>query len=205
MRETVLAEVAQRSPTSPETNLESRAMQVRVPWTQAWLCTKDFHRKCTGAGEAAKVTVPSNAAQRGSWVNLVCVPVEVDVVAGVVWPRNSPATTTRLGPGLEEDAWAVGGSTCADLVDVVSVVVGGTVGGACGVAHHAPEARSEWYLRAILRYPHCTCRMCLYLIARCSKWLRSAALMFAAVKRKGKYLALDLQWVEYHNGSFVHY
>ncbi|KAJ1126598.1 hypothetical protein NDU88_005007 [Pleurodeles waltl] len=66
MRETVLAEVAQRSPTSPETNLESRAMQVRVPWTQAWLCTKDFRRKCTGAGVAAKVAVPSNAAQRGA-------------------------------------------------------------------------------------------------------------------------------------------
>ncbi|KAJ1147057.1 hypothetical protein NDU88_013304 [Pleurodeles waltl] len=65
MRETVLAEVAQRSPTSLETNLESRAMQVRVPWTQAWLCTKDFRRKCTGAGVAAKVAVPSNAAQRG--------------------------------------------------------------------------------------------------------------------------------------------
>ncbi|KAJ1195449.1 hypothetical protein NDU88_004729 [Pleurodeles waltl] len=64
MRETVLAEVAQRSPTSPETNLESRAMQVRVPWTQAWLCTKDFRRKCTGAGVACKVAVPSNAAQR---------------------------------------------------------------------------------------------------------------------------------------------
>ncbi|KAJ1143602.1 hypothetical protein NDU88_009908 [Pleurodeles waltl] len=62
MRETVLAEVAQRSPTSPETNLESRAMQVRVPWTQAWLCTKDFRRKCTGAGVACKVAVPSNAA-----------------------------------------------------------------------------------------------------------------------------------------------
>ncbi|KAJ1125042.1 hypothetical protein NDU88_003481 [Pleurodeles waltl] len=61
MRETVLAEVAQRSPTSPETNLESRAMQVRVPWTQAWLCTKDFRRKCTGAGVAAKGAVPSNA------------------------------------------------------------------------------------------------------------------------------------------------
>ncbi|KAJ1137295.1 hypothetical protein NDU88_003708 [Pleurodeles waltl] len=65
MRETVLAEVAQRSPTSPETNLESRAMQVRGPWTQAWLCTKDFRRKCTGAGVACKVAVPSNAAQRG--------------------------------------------------------------------------------------------------------------------------------------------
>ncbi|KAJ1125019.1 hypothetical protein NDU88_003459 [Pleurodeles waltl] len=59
MRETVLAEVAQRSPTSPETNLESRAMQVRVPWTQAWLCTKDFHRKCTGAGVAAKSRFPA--------------------------------------------------------------------------------------------------------------------------------------------------
>ncbi|KAJ1205168.1 hypothetical protein NDU88_000603 [Pleurodeles waltl] len=40
-------------------------MQVRVPWTQAWLCTKDFRRNCTGAGVAAKVAVPSNAAQRG--------------------------------------------------------------------------------------------------------------------------------------------
>ncbi|KAJ1168028.1 hypothetical protein NDU88_008410 [Pleurodeles waltl] len=59
MRETVLAEVAQRSPTSPETNLESRAMQVRVPWTQVWLCTKDFHRKCTGAGVAAKSRFPA--------------------------------------------------------------------------------------------------------------------------------------------------
>ncbi|KAJ1111769.1 hypothetical protein NDU88_000044 [Pleurodeles waltl] len=65
MRETELAEVAQRSPTSPETNLESRAMLVRVPWTQAWLCTKDFHRKCTAAGVAAKVAVPSNAVWRG--------------------------------------------------------------------------------------------------------------------------------------------
>ncbi|KAJ1153816.1 hypothetical protein NDU88_006574 [Pleurodeles waltl] len=59
MCETVLAEVAQRSPTSPETNLESRAMQVRVPWTQAWMCTKDFHRKCTGAGVAAKSRFPA--------------------------------------------------------------------------------------------------------------------------------------------------
>ncbi|KAJ1212527.1 hypothetical protein NDU88_000182 [Pleurodeles waltl] len=41
-------------------------MQVSVPWTQAWLCTKDFRRKCTGAGVAAKVAVPSNAAQRGN-------------------------------------------------------------------------------------------------------------------------------------------
>ncbi|KAJ1114349.1 hypothetical protein NDU88_002587 [Pleurodeles waltl] len=40
-------------------------MQVRVPWTQAWLCTKDFRRKCTGAGEAAKVAVTNNAVWRG--------------------------------------------------------------------------------------------------------------------------------------------
>ncbi|KAJ1204359.1 hypothetical protein NDU88_008137 [Pleurodeles waltl] len=118
---------------------------------------------------------------------LVWVPVEVEVVAGVEWPRDSLAPNTRLGPGLDEDAWSVAVSPWADLVDVVAVVVGGTVGGACGVAYHAPEARSELYLRAILRYPHCTCRMCLYLIARRSKWLRSAALRFAAVKRKGKY------------------
>ncbi|KAJ1153806.1 hypothetical protein NDU88_006564 [Pleurodeles waltl] len=58
-------EVAQRSPTPPEDNLESRAMQVRVPWNQAWLCTKDFCRKCTEAGVAAKVAVPSNAVWRG--------------------------------------------------------------------------------------------------------------------------------------------
>ncbi|KAJ1177103.1 hypothetical protein NDU88_002365 [Pleurodeles waltl] len=58
-------EVAQRSPTSPETNLESRAMQVRVPWTQAWLCTKDFRRKCTEAGVVAKVAVSNNAVWRG--------------------------------------------------------------------------------------------------------------------------------------------
>ncbi|KAJ1111752.1 hypothetical protein NDU88_000027 [Pleurodeles waltl] len=98
MRETVLAEVAQRSPTSPETNLESRAMQVRVPWTQAWLCTKDFCRKCTGAGVACKVAVPSNAAQRGeartylhqTWAeeSLDC-GGHLDRVAGFERPRSS--------------------------------------------------------------------------------------------------------------------
>ncbi|KAJ1166248.1 hypothetical protein NDU88_006656 [Pleurodeles waltl] len=98
MRETVLAEVAQRSPTSPETNLESRAMQVRVPWTQAWLCTKDFRRKCTGAGVACKVAVPSNAAQRGeartylhqTWAEeaLDC-GGHLDSVAGFEGPRSS--------------------------------------------------------------------------------------------------------------------
>ncbi|KAJ1147873.1 hypothetical protein NDU88_000716 [Pleurodeles waltl] len=40
-------EVAQRSPTSPETNLESRAMQVRVPWTQAWLWRQTTPTACT--------------------------------------------------------------------------------------------------------------------------------------------------------------
>ncbi|KAJ1086359.1 hypothetical protein NDU88_006478 [Pleurodeles waltl] len=98
MRETVLAEVAQRSPTSPETNLESRAMQVRVPWTQAWLCTKDFCRKCTGAGVACKVAVPSNAAQRGesrtylhqTWAeeSLDC-GGHLDGIAGFEGPRSS--------------------------------------------------------------------------------------------------------------------
>ncbi|KAJ1143634.1 hypothetical protein NDU88_009940 [Pleurodeles waltl] len=98
MRETVLAEVAQRSPTSPETNLESRAMQVRVPWTQAWLCTKDFCRKCTGAGVASKVAVPSIAAQRGeartylhqTWTeeSLDCGD-HLDRVAGFEGPRSS--------------------------------------------------------------------------------------------------------------------
>ncbi|KAJ1195741.1 hypothetical protein NDU88_005009 [Pleurodeles waltl] len=98
MRETVLAEVAQRSPTSPETNLESHAMQVRVPWTQAWLCTKDFRRKCTGAGVACKVAVPSNAAQRGeartylhqTWAeeSLDC-GGHLDRVAGFEGPRSS--------------------------------------------------------------------------------------------------------------------
>ncbi|KAJ1183186.1 hypothetical protein NDU88_000011 [Pleurodeles waltl] len=91
-------EVAQRSPTSPETNLESRAMQVRVPWTQAWLCTKDFHRKGTEAGVAAKVTDPSNAVWRGeartylhqSWTeeSLDC-GSHLDRVAGIKGPRSS--------------------------------------------------------------------------------------------------------------------
>ncbi|KAJ1212845.1 hypothetical protein NDU88_000489 [Pleurodeles waltl] len=40
-------------------------MQVRVTWTQAGLRTKDFRRKCTEAGVAAKVAVPSNAVWRG--------------------------------------------------------------------------------------------------------------------------------------------
>ncbi|KAJ1111767.1 hypothetical protein NDU88_000042 [Pleurodeles waltl] len=98
MREMVLAEVAQRSPTSPETNLESRAMLVRVPWTQAWLCTKDFRRKCTEAGVAAKVVVPSNAVWRGeartylhqTWTeeSLDCVS-HLDKVAGFKGPRSS--------------------------------------------------------------------------------------------------------------------
>ncbi|KAJ1195934.1 hypothetical protein NDU88_005199 [Pleurodeles waltl] len=91
-------EVAQRSPTSPETNLESRAMRVRVPWTQAWLCTKDFRRKCTEAVVAAKVAVPSNAVWRReartylhqTWTeeSLDC-GSNLDTVAGFKGPRSS--------------------------------------------------------------------------------------------------------------------
>ncbi|KAJ1091030.1 hypothetical protein NDU88_004158 [Pleurodeles waltl] len=58
-------EVAQESPTPPEDNSGGRAMQLRVPWTQAWLCPKEILEKCTGAGVAAKHAVPSNAVWRG--------------------------------------------------------------------------------------------------------------------------------------------
>ncbi|KAJ1178898.1 hypothetical protein NDU88_004139 [Pleurodeles waltl] len=91
-------EVAQRSPTPPEDNLESRAVQVRVLWTQAWMCIKDFCRKCTEAGVAAKVTVPSNADWRGeartylhqTWTeeSLDC-GSHLDTVAGFKGPRSS--------------------------------------------------------------------------------------------------------------------
>ncbi|KAJ1165990.1 hypothetical protein NDU88_006403 [Pleurodeles waltl] len=91
-------EVAQRSPTSPEDKLGSRAMQVRVSWTQAGLCTKDFRRKCTEAGVAAKVAVPSNAVWRGeagtylyqTWTeeSLDC-GSHLDRVAGFKGPRSS--------------------------------------------------------------------------------------------------------------------
>ncbi|KAJ1195736.1 hypothetical protein NDU88_005004 [Pleurodeles waltl] len=90
-------EVAQRSPTPPEDNLESRAMQVRVQWTQAWLCTKDFRRKCTEARVATKVTVPSNAVWGGeartylhqTWTeeSLDC-GSHLDKVAGFKGPRS---------------------------------------------------------------------------------------------------------------------
>ncbi|KAJ1081566.1 hypothetical protein NDU88_001745 [Pleurodeles waltl] len=79
-------------------------MQVRVPWTQAWLCTKDFRRKCTGAGVAAKVVVPSNAAQRGeartylhqTWTeeSLDC-GGHLDRVAGFEGPRSSCREETQ--------------------------------------------------------------------------------------------------------------
>ncbi|KAJ1162761.1 hypothetical protein NDU88_003226 [Pleurodeles waltl] len=91
-------EVAQRSPTLPEDNLGGRAMQVRVPWTQAWLCTKDFRRKCTEAGVAAKVAVPGNAVWREAartylhqtWTeeSLDC-GSHLDRVAGFKGPRSS--------------------------------------------------------------------------------------------------------------------
>ncbi|KAJ1205178.1 hypothetical protein NDU88_000613 [Pleurodeles waltl] len=91
-------EVAQRSPTPPEDNLGGHAMQVRVPWTQGWLCTKDFHRKRTEAGVAAKEAVPSNAVWRGeartylhqSWTeeSLDC-ESHLDRVAEFKGPRSS--------------------------------------------------------------------------------------------------------------------
>ncbi|KAJ1117127.1 hypothetical protein NDU88_005327 [Pleurodeles waltl] len=91
-------EVAQRSPTPPEDNLESRAIQVRVPWNQAWLCTKDFCRKCTEAGVAAKDVVPSNAVWLGeartylhqTWIkeSLDCWS-HLDRVVGIKGPRSS--------------------------------------------------------------------------------------------------------------------
>ncbi|KAJ1125786.1 hypothetical protein NDU88_004208 [Pleurodeles waltl] len=58
-------EVAQESPTPPDDNSGGRAMQVRVPGTQAWPCTKEILGECTGAGVAAKHVVPSNAVWRG--------------------------------------------------------------------------------------------------------------------------------------------
>ncbi|KAJ1134270.1 hypothetical protein NDU88_000723 [Pleurodeles waltl] len=90
-------EVAQRSPTPPEDCLESHAMQVRVPWTQAWLCTKDFRRKCTEAGVAAKDVVPSNAVWRGetrTYLHQTCTEESLDCgshfdrVAGFKGPRS---------------------------------------------------------------------------------------------------------------------
>ncbi|KAJ1196152.1 hypothetical protein NDU88_000027 [Pleurodeles waltl] len=53
--------VAQESPTPLEDNSGGRAMQVRLPGSQAWLCTKELLEECTGAGVAAKHAVPSNA------------------------------------------------------------------------------------------------------------------------------------------------
>ncbi|KAJ1201769.1 hypothetical protein NDU88_005575 [Pleurodeles waltl] len=91
-------EVAQKSPTPPEDNLESRAMQVRVLWTQAWLCTKDFCRKCTEVGVPAKVVVPSNAVWRGeartylhqTWTEeSLDYGSHLDTVAGFKGPRSS--------------------------------------------------------------------------------------------------------------------
>ncbi|KAJ1137269.1 hypothetical protein NDU88_003682 [Pleurodeles waltl] len=54
-------EVTKEGPTMPEDNSGGRALQVRVPGTQAWLCTKEILEECTGAGVAAKHAVPSNA------------------------------------------------------------------------------------------------------------------------------------------------
>ncbi|KAJ1090968.1 hypothetical protein NDU88_004096 [Pleurodeles waltl] len=54
-------EVTKEGPTTPDDNSGGRAMQARVPATQAWLCTKEILEECTGAGVAAKHAVPSNA------------------------------------------------------------------------------------------------------------------------------------------------
>ncbi|KAJ1199132.1 hypothetical protein NDU88_002970 [Pleurodeles waltl] len=56
-----LTEVTKEGPTTPEDNSGGRALQVRVPGTQAWLCTKEILEECTGAGAAANRAVPSNA------------------------------------------------------------------------------------------------------------------------------------------------
>ncbi|KAJ1110468.1 hypothetical protein NDU88_007819 [Pleurodeles waltl] len=63
-------EVAQESPTPPEDNSGGRTMQVRVPWIQAWLCTKEILEKCTGAGVPEKDVVPCNAVWRGEGKDL---------------------------------------------------------------------------------------------------------------------------------------
>ncbi|KAJ1144654.1 hypothetical protein NDU88_010951 [Pleurodeles waltl] len=56
-----LTEVAKEDPTTPEDNSGGCALQVRVSWTQARLCTKEILEECTGAGAAANHAVPSNA------------------------------------------------------------------------------------------------------------------------------------------------
>ncbi|KAJ1098043.1 hypothetical protein NDU88_003159 [Pleurodeles waltl] len=54
-------EVTKEGPTTPEDNSGGRALQVRVPGTQAWLCTKEILEECTEAGVVAKHAVSSNA------------------------------------------------------------------------------------------------------------------------------------------------
>ncbi|KAJ1150967.1 hypothetical protein NDU88_003754 [Pleurodeles waltl] len=133
-----------------------------------------------------------NAAGSIGGAAAVCVLAEVPGVGVVGSPLDCPAALKLLGPGRAAEAGstvpAVAGATWGELVDVVVVAVVGNVGPPCGEAHHAPEARSAWYFRAIRWNPDCTCRMCWYLIARLSKSCLCAALMFAAVKRKGNYL-----------------
>ncbi|KAJ1159033.1 hypothetical protein NDU88_011703 [Pleurodeles waltl] len=73
-------------------------MQVRVPGTPASGCTKDFCRKCTGAGEVAKVVKTNNAVWRGeartylhqTWTEESLDRVGLlDSLAGFVGPRSS--------------------------------------------------------------------------------------------------------------------
>ncbi|KAJ1195842.1 hypothetical protein NDU88_005110 [Pleurodeles waltl] len=98
MRETVLTEVAQRSPTSPETNLESRAMQVWSAVDPGLAVHKGFPPEVHRGRSSCKVAVPSNAAQRGeartylhqTWTeeSLDC-GGHLDRVAGFEGPRSS--------------------------------------------------------------------------------------------------------------------
>ncbi|KAJ1159039.1 hypothetical protein NDU88_011709 [Pleurodeles waltl] len=81
-------------------------MQVRVPGTPASGCTKDFRRKCTGAGEVAKVTKTNNAVWRGeartylhqTWTEeSLDRGGHLDSLAGFVGPRSSSMDPPRLG------------------------------------------------------------------------------------------------------------
>ncbi|KAJ1089643.1 hypothetical protein NDU88_002792 [Pleurodeles waltl] len=87
-------------------------MQVRVPWTQAWLCTKDFRRKCTGAGVAAKVAVPSNAAQRELFIimNPVYSPGSSGVpyasAKGLGYPAGFPMGYAAAAPAYSTNMYA---------------------------------------------------------------------------------------------------
>ncbi|KAJ1125006.1 hypothetical protein NDU88_003447 [Pleurodeles waltl] len=92
-------------------------MQVRVPGTPASGCTKDFRRKCTGAGEVAKVAKTNNAVWRGearTYLHQTSTEESLDrgghldSLAGFMGPRSSslPAQSAVdfLAEGEEGDA-----------------------------------------------------------------------------------------------------